>query len=194
MEGFAIAVALLTGGDRLYIRFEDRYSKSYTYERPRNWADRTRLLFQSLCSHANWAGEASQNCRADGDDEDLVAVLYESMPLRQKPNRECFLPVAATLPSSYSRKLAKEVPIQSVQALLELLLIANTQQHSTLVIDEQGALRSAAKAVAYAFHEENTMIGWSQFTQSVSNVAVRYSPFFLTCSFCIDMRISRFYL
>jgi hypothetical protein len=193
VEGLSIALALLTGGDRFYICFEDRHSKSYTYERPRNWVDRIRLLFQSLCSNVNWAEEASQNCRADGDDEDLVAVLHESMPQRQKLNRERFLPVAATLPSSYSTKVAKEVPFQSIQALLELLLIAGTLRHPSSVTNEREALRGTAKAVAYAFPKGNTTIGWGQFTESASNVAVRYSPSRISLAFA-NSHTSRFYL
>lgn len=77
---FAVTLGLSTGEEQLYICFEDRCSSSSIYNRPRNWADRCRLLFQSLCSDANWAEEAVQNFRAAGDDEDLVAILHESMP------------------------------------------------------------------------------------------------------------------
>jgi hypothetical protein len=175
LDGLAIAIALLTGQDQFYIRFEDRHSRSYAVERPRNWADRGRLLFQSLCSNTNWAEEATQNCRAGGDDEDLVAVLYESMPQRQKPNRERFLPVAATLPSSHATKVAREVPIQSVQVLLELLLVAATLPLPGSSIDRQEGLYSTARTVACSLQADSTKVDWQQFTEFASNAAVRYS-------------------
>ncbi|KAH9872914.1 hypothetical protein J1614_005309 [Plenodomus biglobosus] len=175
LDGLAIAIALLTGQDQFYICFEDRHSRSYAVERPRNWADRGRLLFQSLCSNTNWAEEATQNCRAGGDDEDLVAVLYESMPQRQKPNRERFLPVAATLPSSHATKVAREVPIQSVQVLLELLLVSATLQLPSLSVDRQEGLYNTARTIACSPQADSTNVDWEQFTEFASNAAVRYS-------------------
>jgi hypothetical protein len=177
LDGLAIAIALLTGEDQFYICFEDRHSRSYTVERPRNWADRARLLFQSLCSNANWAEEATLNCRADGDDEDLVAVLHESMPQRQKLNRERFLPVAATLPSSYATKVAREVAVQSVQELLELLLVSSNLHLSNASIDRQEELRDTARTVSCSFQAGSTTIDWEHFTEIASNAMVYYFCF-----------------
>jgi hypothetical protein len=119
-------------------------------------------------------------------------VLYESMPQRQKLNREYFLPVAATLPSSYSTKVAKEVPVQSVQVLIELLLVSATLQVPGSTKDGQGVLSGAARAVACSFQTDNTNIGWEQFTEFVSNAAVSYSSTAVT--YYANLGVSPFYL
>lgn len=164
LEGLAVAITLLTGEDRFYICLEERSSKHSVYERPRNWADRCRLLFQSLCNIDDWMERSANNCRAEGDDEDLVAVLHESMPQRQKQNRERFLPVAAMLPSSHSWKLSGRAPAQAIQALLELLLVvANTDQSNRSSTETQGNMRNVAGAVARSLLTCDAGIDWTQF-------------------------------
>jgi hypothetical protein len=185
LEGFAIAVALLTGEDQFYICFEERLGPHGVFERPRNWKDRSRLLFQSLCSINNWTEGLAQNCRADGDDEDLVAVLHESMPQRQHQNRERFLPVAASLPSSHSQKLAGSVQVQSVQA--------NTDQLRRPSAKVQENLHSVAKAITSSLLTHNTSISWRQFQMLADISTVSYPSTQLQAT-KLTLLTSHFYL
>lgn len=177
LEGLAVAVALLIGGDKSYITLEQRTTKHAVYARPRKHLHRCRLLFQSLCSKNTWEEGSGNDCREENDDEDLVAVLDAGMSQPQKQNRKRFLPVAAMLPSSYSQRLTGTAPVQAVEALVELLCtVASGDQRDSKGIDMQGKLDDMARPIAGWLPESEAGVDWKQFCTLAEISTVTPSP------------------
>lgn len=164
LEGLAVAIALIIGGDQPYISLEERRTNYAIRERPRNCLDRYRLLFQSLCSSSIWEEMSTNNHREESDDEDLVAVLYNTMPQPQKQSRQRFLPVAAMLPSSYSHRLTGRVRVQAVEALVELLsAIAIGDQRDSKIIKIHGETDNIIRSITEWLSMLETGLDWKQF-------------------------------
>ena len=126
LENLVVAVTLLTSEDQHYINFEVQVSPHSHFSGPRSWSDRCRLLFQSMCD-TDWVKTSCASPKDITEDEDLIAAMYVSMDdaYGSKWGRSRFNAVAATLPSSHSRKLNGHVAIEDFRALLELLIVAN---------------------------------------------------------------------
>lgn len=177
LEGLAVAVALLIGGDQPYITLEERTTKHAVYARPRKHLHRCKLLFQSLCSKNIWEEGSGDDRREEDDDEDLVAVLDAGMPQPQKQSRKRFLPVAAMLPSSYSQRLTGTAPVQAVEALVELLCtVANGDQRDSKGVNMQGKPDDMAKPIAGWFLESEASVDWKQFCTLAEISTVAPSP------------------
>ncbi|KAF2446598.1 hypothetical protein P171DRAFT_472072 [Karstenula rhodostoma CBS 690.94] len=181
-ERFAIAAALLMAEDRGTITFQDPQTHSHmVHERPRDWGNRCRLLFQSLCN-TDWTARSTQDgsARTAADDEDLVAVLCACMPQPQKMDRARFVPVAATLPSSHSRALDGRVDITSIRALLGLLLSLPAEDAPASSAEETGGSRTAVGAVVGAFAPQDGDadgdVDWERFR----SVMAQSTPLLLT--------------
>jgi hypothetical protein len=182
LQGLAIAVALLTGADRFCIDVQEPSLEPAIHERPRDWTYRCRLLFQSLCSTSDWTSGSIDSYREEGDDEDLVAVLYGCMPERQKQGRKRFLPVASMLPSSYSQRLDTKAPAQAIEALLELLLSLAVVDKAHRADDEaQDETYDLSTSLAKWTLTSDTTIDWKQFSELVEvTMVILFPPLLLT--------------
>ncbi|KAF1831790.1 hypothetical protein BDW02DRAFT_571690 [Decorospora gaudefroyi] len=157
----AIAVALLTARDESITIREDS-TPGIVRMRHRNWNDRTRLLFQSLCD-TDWSQVAtpSANLREREDDEDLVAAL-ESPPSQRKTALPVF-DVAKTLPSSHSRKLDGTVSLREMRELLALVLVTSIGHVREEPNKEKAAVESTVLALLGEFPDPDGRMNWEEF-------------------------------
>lgn len=166
----AVAVALLTANDQS-ITFVERPHLPMVRTRSRHWNDRSRLLFQSLCD-TSWSNISPASYREEQDDEDLVAVLYDSIPEQIKWNRAHILPVATTLPSSYSRKLDGLISLEDVRTLLRLMVVFSAGERFEETIETKKRLENTIVTLSNCFPIQNGHINWEGFRAATADCMV----------------------
>ncbi|KAF2464988.1 uncharacterized protein BDR25DRAFT_360892 [Lindgomyces ingoldianus] len=170
LERLGTGVAFMAAADKFSIVVNEQQPRS-TYQHSRNWEERCRLLFQSLCD-TDWARTSSEASRTSGDDYDLIAVLYSSMP--QPGESYPFPSVAATLPSSYSLELNGRVLLHDIAALIRLLLVVAAGHTESSRADIQSGLDGAISSLLGPFQTES--IGWGLFKTTLET----HMPYLLT--------------
>ncbi|ORX95306.1 hypothetical protein BCR34DRAFT_199733 [Clohesyomyces aquaticus] len=175
LEGLATAVALLTSADRTSITIREEEIEGDIFERPRDWTERCRLLFQSVCD-TDW-GRVSSDDKQISDDEDLLDALDAGIPERERGNVPCEIlqEVGSTLPSSHSCKLNGRVSLQDMGDLLRFLLgvMSGHPQSSTSVVDS--GLDGVISALLNAFEPREGGVDWTLFKAVLHKDMVRYS-------------------
>ncbi|KAF2274581.1 alpha/beta-hydrolase [Westerdykella ornata] len=168
----AIAVALLSANDST-ISITRRVDTHAFCTSRRNWNDRIRLLFQSLCD-TDWSEPSSKECREKEDDEDLVAVIlsllrWQSWVWHKYRDEERLLQVASTLPSSHSRSLDGSVSLADIRVLLALIVAASVGERPKEPADMQVAVESRALALSSCFPDQDGRISWEGFQQTIAD-------------------------
>jgi hypothetical protein len=165
----AIAVALLTAHDKA-ITIREVLEPHTTRWRPRNWNQRSRLLFQSLCD-TDWSQAASKHIRDREDDEDLVAALDSISPDNRKIRGAVFK-IARTLPSSYSRTLGGTVSLRDMRALLALVVVTGMGNKPGEPNREKAAVESTVLALLGDFADPDGRINWEEFQRLTASKMV----------------------
>jgi hypothetical protein len=163
----AIAVALLTANDESISVREWTYPHAL-YMRHRNWNDRDRLLFQSLCD-TNWSLASNTDGREEEDDEDLVAVLESSLSDQSAAVIPHFFDVAKTLPSSHSRKLDGSISLTTMRTLLALIVVVSTGCWQEELNTRKAAVESTVLALSSCFVNQHGRINWEGFYQTTAD-------------------------
>ncbi|KAH8726373.1 hypothetical protein GQ44DRAFT_758685 [Phaeosphaeriaceae sp. PMI808] len=163
----AIAVALLTANDKS-ISVREWINPHVLNMRHRNWNDRDRLLFQSLCD-TDWSQASNTDCREEEDDEDLVAVLESTLTDQSYNIITLFYHVANTLPSSHSQKLDGSVSLTKTRALLTLVIVVSTGNQQGELNNMKAAIESTVLALLSCFPDQDGRINWEGFQQTIAD-------------------------
>lgn len=177
-HSLAIALALLTAEDKA-LSFEEYLHPNMTFIRCRDWNDRVRLLFQSLCD-TNWVDFPRPGNRFQKDDEDLFAVVEVCLPqeIRKKWTPRHFPQAVAGFPSSHSRELSGRIKLEDIRGLLVLVLIPSTSaalaaQGSTTI--KEADFEETLNKMLSCFSLEKGYVSWDRFRDIVKGQMVRAS-------------------
>jgi hypothetical protein len=165
----ANAAAFLTARDEISVR--EPTGPHVVRRRHRNWNDRRRLLFQSMCN-TNWSQAASKDVREREDDEDLVAAL-EGPPRQDRKTAHPVFDMAKKLPSSHSRKLDGRVALRDLRALLALVIVTSTGSAREDPSEEKTAAERAVLALLGDFPDPEGCVTWEEFRHLTACEMVR---------------------
>jgi len=141
-------------------------------------ARKRRVLFQSLAAHQTEPSEKILRSKEDhGDLLEALAFLGQYNYVTSESNMSCKvrgppIPSAESFPSSWSRKLDGKIPYEDFEALVRLLLVAQSDravvnmQRSTKSVDE---IDNVATSVCNAFVDDGEDVGWEAFDRVLAS-------------------------
>jgi len=144
-------------------------------------ARKRRVLFQSLAAHKSGSSEKiPRSSEDDGDLLEALAFLRQYNYVTLESNMSCKvrgppIPSAESFPSSWSRKLDGKVPYVDFEALVRLLLVA---QSDRAVVNMQQCAKSVdgfdnvATCVCNAFVDDGEGVGWEAFDRVLASSMV----------------------